>query len=61
MFNFQNFFLLSESVSSRVDGRKKFKVTNVSKTVKVKSVLPGSPAELCRKIVSGDELLSVCE
>ncbi len=47
-------------MSSRVDVRKKFKATNVSKTVKVKSVLPGSPAELSRKIVSGDELLSVC-
>lgn len=30
----------------------------MSKTVKVKSVLPGSPAERCRKIVAGDELLS---
>ncbi len=26
----------------------------------MKSLLPGSPAQLCRKIRSGDELLAVC-
>ncbi len=34
-------------------------VVNDSKAVKVKSVLPGSPAERCGKIRAGDELHSV--
>jgi hypothetical protein len=36
------------------------KVTKGSTAVLVKSLLPGSPAQLCRKIRSGDELLAVC-